>query len=479
MPTLPIYNAQRNINAGTAEPLRNEATQPFADQQKILGTMQDITKQWSDANDVMQYTEAKAKNGVAIADIESRAATDPDFKNSETYYKQLEEAKKISASGISNQQVASKVATEFDYDSHIAAIKINAGFQKKQIEYNQVMVKTNLDTLMQKKLASATPDEAKQYDLQVISLIDANLKTGVLSPADADKLLKDSQETSVKYEVYADNATQEKDSTLLKELKDPKGKYSFLDPDTRLKMIEEDQRRIFQNNQTVKRETEVAKDDRFNNIFTKANEGTLTLNDLDNEMAVPEDKGGIPKKQLLDIRKSLQTRIKSDLETVVDNNTKAGDYLKFVDNFISDETDRQKGREAIVNAFKDNILSPKEAEFLNKLKRESEDIQWSRTKDGMATNNLIPFKNAISAIHDWFSGTEKHDEKDAAYAVKKLLNGAADGQNPEAIAQQIFSDVRSQMKPEIKSFPVTGKVMVDKNGNKAKVFPDGHIEEVK
>ena len=130
-PVLPGYNSQRNINANTPEPLRNEATQPFQDQQKILGTMQQITQQWSNANDVMQYTEAKAKNGLLIADIESRANADPDFKNSEKYYKELEDAKKLSTSGISNQEVASKANIEFDTDLAITKMKIAGKKMKK------------------------------------------------------------------------------------------------------------------------------------------------------------------------------------------------------------------------------------------------------------------------------------------------------------------------------------------------------------
>ncbi len=348
MPVLPGYASKQNINPNTAaplreaDPLRKDAAASFEQDQGVLKTLGEVANKWSDANDVMQYTEAKAKHGVAVAEIEARASADPDFKNSEKYHQELAAVQKTAVEGISNQQVAAKAGAEFSYDSQIAAIKIGANFKTKQIAYNQVMVKTSLDTLMQSKLAAATPAEAAQYDAKITNLLTENLQTGTLSYAEADKLLKDSQETTVKYEVYADTATQEKESSLLKELKNPKGKYSFLDPDTRLKMIEEDQRRIFQNNQTYKREAEVSRDQNFTDVFTKANEGTLTLNDLDAQMAIPEEDGGIPKKQLLEIRKSIQTRVKNDLETVVNSNDKAADYVKFVDNFISDETDRQK-----------------------------------------------------------------------------------------------------------------------------------------
>lgn len=470
MPVLPGYTSKASVQVNTQAPLRgdtplrHEAAIPFEQDQGVLKTMGDITQKWSDANDVMQYTEAKAKHGVAVADIEGRAAADPNFRNTDKYHQELAAAQKTAVDGISNQQIAAKAGTEFSYDSQIAAIKIGANFKTKQIAYNQVMVKTNLDTLMQSKLSATTLAEAQQYDLKIKDLLTENLQTGTLSYSEADKLLKDSQETSVKYQVYADNATQEKDSQLLKELKDPKGKYSFLEPDMRLKMIEEDQRRIFQNNQTFKREAEVSRDQQFNDIFTKANEGTLTLNDLDAQMAIPEEQGGIPKKQLLEIRKSLQTRIKTDLETIVDNNDKAGEYLKFVDGFISDETDRQKGREAIVNAFKDNYLSPKEASFLNQLKRETEGVQQIKSREEFNANNMVPFKNAVNAVNDFFTGKKNFTESEKALAIKQLLNGSAEGADPAQISQTIIKNSIINKNPSILNLPPEGQIVVDENG---------------
>lgn len=464
MPELPVHNSKANINTNTAEPLRNEAEVPFQQDQSVLKTMGDVAQRWSTANDVMQYTEAKAKHGITIADIEARANADPDFKNSDKYHKELAMASKNSISGISNQQFATKAGLELGADSTVAAIKIDIGFKHKQLLYNQVMVKNSLDSLMQNKLAAQSPTEVMQYDKKMQDLLALNVQTGTLSYQEADKLLKDAQETSVKYEVYADNSTQEKDSTILKELKDPRGKYSFLDPDTRLKMVEESQRRIFQNNQTYKRETEVSRDQNFNDVFTKANEGTLTLNDLDNQMKIPEEAGGIPKKQLLEIRNRLQSDIISDLKLITKNNDTANDYLHFVDYFISDETDRQKGREAIVNAFKDGILSPQESSFLNKLKRQTEDVEKIKNREEFMGNNMVPFKNAINAVNDFFTGKKNFTESDKAMAIKQLLNSSAEGADPSEISQAVIQNSIIQKNPNILNLPPEGQLVVDENG---------------
>ena len=108
MPILPVYDAKRNINAIPAAPLENQAAEPWKQAQKATGEVIDVVQKWSDANDVMQYTEAKAKHDLLVADIESRAAADPDFKNSEKYALELQKAREESVKGISNQAVAKK-----------------------------------------------------------------------------------------------------------------------------------------------------------------------------------------------------------------------------------------------------------------------------------------------------------------------------------------------------------------------------------
>lgn len=207
MPTLPTYNSKQNIQANTAEPLRNEAAQPFKDDQKVLGAMQDATQKWSDANDVMQYTEAKAKHGLAIADIESRASLDPDFKNSDKYTKELQNASKNSLTGISNQQVAGKAGLEFNYDNQIAQIKIDHIQKKKQIDYTKgVTVPQDINNYQNKMIASQTEAEFMVNKQGMLDTIDRNVAIGVYSYEEGDKLKKKSELDAARNAVYTDTS---------------------------------------------------------------------------------------------------------------------------------------------------------------------------------------------------------------------------------------------------------------------------------
>lgn len=152
----------------------------------MIGTLDNIASRWSQANDVMQSTEAKAKHSLALNDIKSRANADPNFKNSEAYYKELNSANESAISSIDNQQVASQLGIEFKYNSEIAKLKIDNNFRSKQLEYNKVMVQTNLDNLMSKKLSASTPAEAQHYDAEIINLVESNVQSGTIDYKQAD-----------------------------------------------------------------------------------------------------------------------------------------------------------------------------------------------------------------------------------------------------------------------------------------------------
>lgn len=465
-PVLPQYNSKGNIQPIQAAPFREEAAQNASNQNQVIGTLTNIAQKWSDANDVMQATEAKTKYETATADIQARAAADPDFKNTPKYFKELEKVRDESLTGVANQAVAGQLRMDFERGNAMAAIKIGTDAQAKQMMANKVNVAQSLDLLQQKQLSAATDVERKQIEGEIKGLINAQVASGVLNYQEADKMLRDAQKTSVQYAIYVDTATQEKDSQVLKELKNNNGKYSFLPPDDRLDLIEESQRRIFQNNQTFKRADESGKDERFNNIFQKANDGTLTLSDLDAEQAAAEAGvvGALDQKQILDIRKGVQSRIKSDLELIVESNSKAEKYLEVVDTFIEDETDRQKGRELIVKSFRDGLLSPKESALLNSLKRETENVQWAKQKEAVSQNNLIPFKNAIFAIKEAMMMRKSSTEQDSAIAIKKLLSNYDQNKVP-ATVRQILDEDAVQRNPNIMTIPEEGQLFIDSDGS--------------
>ncbi len=475
MPELPTYNAKQNVQPSTTAPLRqpdplvNDAAQAGEDQQKILSTVATIGQKYSDANDVMQYTEAKAKHGVAVAQIEAAAALDPDFKNASKYHEQLVDVNKTFSKGIDNQMVASKANAEFEYDAGLASIKINGNFKQKQIAYNQVMVKTNLNTLMQQKLAAGTPAESAQYDLKIKDLLTENLHTGVLGYADAEKMLQESQKTSVQYQIYNDPSTAEKDSQLLSELKDPKGKYAFLEPKDRLDLIQESQRRIFQNNQTYKKEVEVSQVQRNDDIIEKMAKHEATFKDIDNEMAIPEEQGGIKRGTLLQYKRYMENGVERTLnefmkekvngtKEATDRAKQATEYNALIENYLSDKTDQWQAKEMLATALADGHIDADELKVLNPLKANLKDIQFNKDTSFIAS--------AVKQVKSWMHQSNASSE-DIALRTKQLLQNVGAGDAPQVAMGKIMDAQMLSHFPDANTYPKQGKNFIDKKTSRS------------
>jgi hypothetical protein len=476
MPNLPIYNQQKNINVNTPEPLRNESSQAFQDQQKVIGTLDNIASQWSQANDVMQSTEAKAKHSLALNDIESRANSDPNFKNSEAYYKELNSANESAISSIDNQQVASQLGIELKYNSEIAKLKIDNNFRSKQLDYNKVMVQTNLDNLMSKKLSASTPAEAQHYDAEIINLVESNVQSGTIDYKQADKFVKDAQDTAVKYDIYADSATQENESQVLKDLKDYKGKYSFLAPDDRLKLIEEAQRRIFQNNQTFKRQVDQTQAVRNDTIIDKMSNETLTFRDIANEEAIPESQGGLPRKVLLQYKKYQQRGVEETLNEALKKKTpdgkqitatakKAKEYNDLIDKYLTEDMGKWDAKELLAKALVDGQIDPEELKVLNPIRDNLRDIEFNK--------NTSPVAYVIKQYKN-FTRSSNPTSEELAIRTKQMLKEIGAGKEPQAALKTAMDSDMLKHFPDYKTYQTSGRKKRDPNtGNAFLVFPTG------
>jgi hypothetical protein len=476
MPTLPNYESQKTITQRKAGPKSDpiDTTLPEDPGKKIAKKGQEILQKWSDANDVMQYTEAKSAYETGVADISSRAAADPDFKNTDEYRKELDTLRNNSVNMISNQAVAGRAGIEFDSGNEIAGIKIDAQFKQKQLKYNKVELGNTLDKLVQKKLTASTSEKAA-IELEIAGLLAAQQALGVITPKEADEFFKAARKTEVQYAIYADTSTREEDSELLKELQDPKGEYAKkLDPDTRLDLIQDAQRRIFQNNQSMKKEFEVAKKSRSESIYEKIGDGTLTFADLDAEEDAPEGEK-LPQKVINAHRKALKNEHKLALPKIVTNNDDAAKYIEAIDLYIDNVDDTDKAIEYIVNAYAVDGLDAKEALFLEQLQGQARGIAHARGRADFMKQDWIPFKNAINAIHDfWFP---VGNEKAHALTIHSMISAVASGKDPIQAKNDAILEAIIRENPRISNFSKEGQLVVDAYGNRKIMFPDGTTKE--
>jgi hypothetical protein len=253
-----------------------------------------------------------------------------------------------------------------------------------------------------------------------------------------------------------------------------------LPPDEKLKLIEESQRRIFQNNQSYKRDITESQVVRTDGLIDKIADGTASFKDLDVEMAIPPEQGGIPKKVLLVYQKALQTGVTKDLNKMLTEKTPDKDptqrsimvkkYNDLIDMFIDDKTDQWKAKETLANAYADGIVSPQEQKFLNSMEKNLKDISFNRSTS--------PIASAIKGIKSFFGQQSNATDEEIAFNIKQLLGGVASGDTPEIASKKVLGEYIKKKIPDYPTYPKEGKVKIDKNGNKIRVYPDGtYIEE--
>ena len=428
----------------------------------------------------MQYTTAITNHNVAIADIEARAANDTDYNNSAVYFKDLEKARTASLQGFQNKAVQQKAMVEIDADSRISQIKVSSIFRKKQLAFGVVELDKGLEALEIKRLNAASPAELAKTNQDILELLDVNVKAGIISDADREKKIDKMQVTGVQYDIYSDPARHEKDSVVLKELrKGSNGRYGFLSAEERLDLIAENQRRIFQNNQSFKRDISESQNIRHDSILDKIADGILTFQDIDNELRIKPEEGGVPKKILVSYQKGLGTAIVKDLKQIVGEKVyrggrqqptkkakKAANYLRLIDNFIDDKTDLWKAREYLADAYADGILNPKEAKFLNTLKDDLKDIEWNRSSKWR--------KGFIEA----FIGKNRNlPDEELALKVKSLIQTLATTKNPEEAVVNFNRKNNIEDMPEMITFDEKGEALMDSLGRIKLGLPTGDLRE--
>lgn len=200
MPSLPVYESEKNIQARKTAPAE-QITQPtFKTDRTIENAMISIADEWSKAHDVMQYTEAKGKYESEVSAITTKAAQDPDFKNSDTYRTMLDKAKANSLDGINNAQVIDKLALEMDFGNQMAGIKIDSNFHQKQLAHNRFVLEQSIEGLNQKKIQATSEKEAAEYDRQIEELLIYNKATGNIDEADAEEYKDNARTSSAEYD---------------------------------------------------------------------------------------------------------------------------------------------------------------------------------------------------------------------------------------------------------------------------------------
>ncbi|RJO64157.1 MAG: hypothetical protein C4540_04565 [Candidatus Omnitrophota bacterium] len=289
-------------------------------------------------------------------------------------------------------------------------------------------------------------------------------------PAEIEQKMKEEVESGIPYNIAITDA--------------------FLDPITTRKKIEENAYNIkdpvkrkaaydFTNTLAEKMIAD-GQETRHNKLLDNLATEKLTLRDIENEMQIPEEAGGLKKKILVNYQRAIQNGIQRDLNRMLTEKDSDKDptkrakevkeYLKLIDAFVSEDTDKWHAREKLAEAYADGIINSQETRFLNALQKNLKHIEFNRYSG--------PINSAIKGFKSWMGKNNASDEE-ITFRIKQLLGTLQDPQaNPQEAVKAIMNDHLRSKIPEIDTISPKGQLMMDAYGNKAIVYPDGTIEPV-
>ena len=139
MPDFPRY--QSKAQPTTAQPsvqAPEDTTGEIIQEVGEVGkTVQDVSVKWSNAVDTIQKTAASANFKAGILDIETRATNDPNYNNSDQYFKEIEKLKTDNLKGFQSKTAETQAAIDFGLEGNIAKFRIENLYKKKMIDVGQ------------------------------------------------------------------------------------------------------------------------------------------------------------------------------------------------------------------------------------------------------------------------------------------------------------------------------------------------------
>ena len=169
----------RQPGAFVSKDTSGEVTQTYG---KLGEVVADSAQKWSNAYDTIQKTGAKVAFESGMSDILSRAANDPDYNNSDKYFKEIEKLKGQSLKGFSSKFNETQTAMELGLQATNANVQIGNLYKKKAIEFGQVKAQQQLDMAIQ----NPTPD----IEETVKGILAPQVQAGIFSEKQAYDLQK-------------------------------------------------------------------------------------------------------------------------------------------------------------------------------------------------------------------------------------------------------------------------------------------------
>ena len=432
--------------------------------------MSDMGKVVAEVGERMYQLQAKEEGYKAgTASIKSRnqilldASQDVDTKNEDfldTYNEQFSSNKQEIMSTIRNPLAQQQFSLEYDRDV------INSQFKLKNL-HNKRVIDSAMSSFVEKSAALqeqfyAGNDKEKAEalgsvasELQFLGSIGAiNNPTVKFQEFKAD--LRTGQ---VEWNIFNDMSTTEKDSKVLPQIKSGKeGVYKDLTHDEKIELVKKSQQRIFQNNQSYKREVDNT-------------EADITARRADKQKPQPTVEEIVTLMDNERISPSFAKVVIKDIESIAESKINRGSMFSKLSDFITNPKNKEKDiREELILQRSRGEINDEELNILYTFNQEA---------NKKAIGKVSPQKTIARSIIDWSNSNAGDDLEERAKIFIDYMTQVNSGVEPEIAVKEAIKQGVIRLFPAAANAPEEGVLTIDALGNLKIVKPNGEIEAIK
>ena len=464
-----------------------------------------IGQRFDDLRDNSEISKAKAEGINAIGDIQTKAMQDPDVWGAPDKVKeQLNSLKDTLASKITSPDARNKFTEEWDIESARKFVSINTQLRAKQIDVDQATTHAVVESKAREFANTTNLDERDTIKKQIIDQVNRSVNLGSMHAGAARKYIVDTfgkmNTEQVEHDLNmlrtSDNPKAMYDTMKAELEKGNKGMYPDLTEKQRGEFLTKAEK-IYAKADVIKTEVNNNRQNiRADSLSTQLSSGTLDMMKLNEARANNHITAEDYKTMYDNILSKTSETIGTDheamfkLESDILGTMKSGELTK------DRGLDWPDTRRAIIQANTDGKISKNDMNKLleyhlmpqqdmikklqddvNQPKNDTEFLAQQNEKKGAVTRR----QGLIESVMNMFKKHTDDKPRETSHLLIDHMNYVKDNKTTDDgfihAAQAIINKNNAKSNMYIPGLSQNGVMMIDAKGNKAKVYPDGRIEE--
>jgi len=447
----------------------------FGEALSSLGdTAQGIGDMFKKANLVAEKTKAQNQLEASMLDIRTRAENDTDIseKRRMEYDGEIGKAMGEASKHITIPEERGLFGLEQTSKADITKAYVNNTFMKKTVASGKAELDVYLHNKKNEFIQAKTFNEKKTAMLERDAKIKEMSDAGFLDPAEATNLrAKQDEDWSLSQVEYDINTNPELAKSMLEDKE-----YDGVTEEDRVEYLKDAEEAIERRDVEARKNAKFEDDKKQNALINKQIDGQLGIQDVLDY----RDGGGDPKfaQSVIDSLKSGKavaaetqlTTYEGIIQNILDRSKTATEIRTDIFNKLAIGELSESNARHLLFVETGGLTSPNftsiEEDFLKEEKKKSSPASKPKQNFFGTAWNMIKNATPLGAVMTM------------GKVIDESKKSQAQGPQILDITEQEIRKQRLLDHPEISGFPVKGRIMQDRFGNRAMVFPDGSIEDV-